>query len=1013
MPLEKQNMPINLFQMPNQKGDPKSLNPGTPTSITNARFNKGGRIDKRTGHAALPMVDRDATALTNVKKIIGTKEHLIAWIGDSIYSWNEQEQEWTFEAPYYSCDTEIISIAPEGEGVQHLILGDFTYFVYNVGNSQKTPFDGVGSAVTVVDNTNNAVIAGPVYIDDETWNPNLFTINSRVYVLYQSSNSIKAKEIDISVTGLLGSQTTLTTDWNFNNSTTTYHNYDFLVEADSRLILAYGSQATPANVVIKYFDEDMAATGGSYTDNTLTNAIGGSEVLTVNLVDSSSADRFFVLSSGVHLGTTYFAIINDDNTVNTSSTILSDNSGFSSTQLSRIYGEAYNDGVNDGIKFWAVQKNETFSGGDDKCFTTTHTITDAGTDVNIDEDFAGMYLLAPPITYSGTTYLVMTSGSPNYDVSLCVWLANGFYTVTSCLWGRGRNSGLYDTTEAWSRRGSSRGTITNPSTGIYTFSSVIQDTLSDQFRVVNVRFDLSTTSNFRGEQFGRSMIIGGSNPMIFDGNTLHELCFFQVPKQPSLAQSTGGTIADGTYSVLVVLEFTTKNGFLVRSAPSASTSITISAGSGTASINTTLYGMNQSNLYRGSDSIITAREVLYITEAGGTIFYRCKTVVGSTEGTGYGYPISYTSLENGRAIYSADGDTPILYTDSGELPATPVPPLRYITTWNNRLWGAGDPESKSIYYSKVNQLNIAPEFSEALTISTQELTDEVQGIKGFSDKLIIASRQSIYFTYGEGPDNLGGGGDFAQIEQVLGVSGTLSHDSMAVTSQGLWYESDRGVYLFDQGMQAQYAGAVFEDDLDSSIKNSVVKVKDQVVVFATGSKLIELDYYFNIWSKSTGITPIGIQSHNGDLYILDDSDQVWKKDDTVFKDDTTSYAMGIESGWMSFAGLTGFQRLYRIFLVCEYKSNHTLRLSIAYDYSSSYTDSVVIDPTDGTDDDTYRFSVHASVQKCQAFRIKLEEVIVDGTSGTHESLQVNFVGLQIGAKRGQPKLKDAQKLGVS
>ncbi len=54
MPLQKQIVPLNVSVSANQKTDPQTLTPGTLTTLENARFSKGNRIDKRHGYQVLP-----------------------------------------------------------------------------------------------------------------------------------------------------------------------------------------------------------------------------------------------------------------------------------------------------------------------------------------------------------------------------------------------------------------------------------------------------------------------------------------------------------------------------------------------------------------------------------------------------------------------------------------------------------------------------------------------------------------------------------------------------------------------------------------------------------------------------------------------------------------------------------------------------------------------------------------------------------------------------------------------
>jgi hypothetical protein len=61
--------------------------------------------------------------------------------------------------------------------------------------------------------------------------------------------------------------------------------------------------------------------------------------------------------------------------------------------------------------------------------------------------------------------------------------------------------------------------------------------------------------------------------------------------------------------------------------------------------------------------------------------------------------------------------------------------------------------------------------------------------------------------------------------------------------------------------------------------------------------------------------------------------------------------------------------------------------------------------------DGNRIIVYPTKQKCEAFRFKIEAT---GTSGTEQSLNLNFVAVEAGIKSGLPKqLPVAQRIGVT
>ena len=1004
MPLEKSLVPLNIFQPANQKTDAQSLAPGTLTKVENAKFNKGNRFDKTNGFSALTMTDKDATALTDVKKIIGTQNHLLAWSGNSVYSYNRGKDLWNFVGPYYACSTDIRSVDESGGSAgftNAVYLNGYIYCIYEYTDTSTFSGD-YETILTVYDASSFEVSFGPRVIGTGR-DPRLLVHNSKVFAFYfdEANETLKAKELGPSLTDWQGTEQSLFTDMQKEVSGSDPRSgYDVYNWSDTRIVVVYNDTTTLTTTNIRYFDDSLTELTGAYA---LRQVTGGPTTLSniYRIMASSSGDRFFVIASYWRTGanlTKYF-IINSDGTLNTGFTSLTDPVDFD--YISGIAIKPYNDGSNDGVKLW--WSGTDIAGGWIE-YIRVLKISDGGTETVITAEASnGSLVIGDPVTIDSVEYFLTYRGSDlvasNNSFQLQCFDGSKLYTVSQVLWGRG----------IWALSMGPTQKILSIGSNKYVCLATVRDTSDSPNGVVLIEFDFSTDNLFNGIQIGQSCLISGTNPHIFDGSLIKELGFFQQPLSPTISQSTGGFLADGVYQLVLVPEYKDRNGLVQRGFSSPIRTLTISGGSGNASINVVVKYMNATNLPVGDDIESFIRLIPYLTEAGGSIFYRVEGAYTTNEYF-INDPMSITTTWN---LDSVLGNEPILYTDSGEIEPTPIPPLKYLTVWNNRLWGSGEPENKLVFYSKLTQNDIAPELTESLAISIQDIPSSVTGIKGFQDKIVLVCRDRIYYSYGAGPDNTGQGGDFAQFEQVLGITGAINNDSIAINSQGLWLKSDKGIYLLNAGLSVEYAGAVFEDDTNTSILKALVDVKKDVVHFITASGIVQLDYFFNNWSKSTGITFQDGCIYNNDLYILDDSDQVYRYDTSVYKIDTTSYGMLIESGWINFAQLVGFQRFYRLFIKATYKSSHSLKVSLAYDYSSTYLDSVTIDPTDATDDDVYRFIVYPTKQKCQSFRIKIEEIITDGTSGTHESLQLNFIGVQVGLKRGLPKIKDAQKVGVT
>ena len=110
-------------------------------------------------------------------------------------------------------------------------------------------------------------------------------------------------------------------------------------------------------------------------------------------------------------------------------------------------------------------------------------------------------------------------------------------------------------------------------------------------------------------------------------------------------------------------------------------------------------------------------------------------------------------------------------------------------------------------------------------------------------------------------------------------------------------------------------------------------------------------------------------------------------------------------------------------LVGEYKSNHNLRISFAYDYEKFNWNQKTMVPLNGSNynitsrpsnanmysgtiDGVYQWDIHIEKQKCQALKLTIEDVFTD-TAG--ESLSLTSIDLEVGVKEGPYKTQTAKK----
>jgi hypothetical protein len=112
----------------------------------------------------------------------------------------------------------------------------------------------------------------------------------------------------------------------------------------------------------------------------------------------------------------------------------------------------------------------------------------------------------------------------------------------------------------------------------------------------------------------------------------------------------------------------------------------------------------------------------------------------------------------------------------------------------------------------------------------------------------------------------------------------------------------------------------------------------------------------------------------------------------IWTDNGTGYSMEVMTGWLTFGGIQGFQRLYGLTLLGSYNSNHALDCTLYYDYNnasyqtinvipqvpSTYGEGDYGDEPYGGDFDLYQYQLRNQRQKCMSVKIKIRDSAVAG-----------------------------------
>jgi hypothetical protein len=346
---------------------------------------------------------------------------------------------------------------------------------------------------------------------------------------------------------------------------------------------------------------------------------------------------------------------------------------------------------------------------------------------------------------------------------------------------------------------------------------------------------------------------------------------------------------------------------------------------------------------------------------------------------------------------------------------------------------AGLQDKNEIRYSKILRKSEAPGFNEGLSIQVDPEGGDITQIASLDTNLIVYKRDGIYSISGNGPSDTGSGATFSEPEPIASDVGCTNPDSVVLGPEGLYFKSAKGIYVLSRNLSVSYIGSQVEEFNDNTITSAQLLDDQNEIRFNTaeGNTLV-YNYYFKQWSVFPNQQTTDAVIWDNQHVVLRTGDLIHKNSPNTFLDDNSAVKMKIGTGWIALNGLQGYQRVYRMSLIGEYKTRHTLRVKVYNNYSEVATQTVTFVPADvlavnsdyygdstyGTispyggnlEDDVYQFMVHIEQQKCQAIRFDIEDLVDNRTDfGNGESLNLSGVTVQVGIKRGSNKVKAAKK----
>lgn len=503
--------------------------------------------------------------------------------------------------------------------------------------------------------------------------------------------------------------------------------------------------------------------------------------------------------------------------------------------------------------------------------------------------------------------------------------------------------------------------------------------------------------------------LAGACPYMFDGSYMVEEGFHHGPEIDTgvALGATGYELPNvaGDYVVCFTMAWQDSQGNWHESAPSNERTFTVGA-----------------NRFIPTNAVVlpltqkpNARVLMYRTPLLGTD--TSLYVATKFDGT---FVISDTDLAAGEQLYTA----------GGVLPNTPAPPCRHISVFQKRLVLAGCGDGSRVHWSKQSTPGYGVEFSSGdPTHQTTIPSDKGRAVatQEMDDRLVILCENGVGIISGTGPAPTGTSGQYSDFSSIITETGCSwdSPKSVIRGPEGVWFRSPFGLRLVSRagglarGQDGKQAGA----EVDSLVSGTVVAVagdaKQQLRFYQSSGTCLVWDYQWQQWTRFTGMANVDAVYADDRFYVLSNystsTPLVRHIDEDTYTEVTDAAGSSVvtavvETPWLSFAGIQGFQRVYRLMMlgkdVGAVGEPHAVTLNSYLNFDETTAAETASGTLSTTTNGQIQYQHHFQKQKCEAMKLR---VTFAPDTGADARLRLTDLTLQVGVKFGYNKLPSSQR----
>lgn len=396
---------------------------------------------------------------------------------------------------------------------------------------------------------------------------------------------------------------------------------------------------------------------------------------------------------------------------------------------------------------------------------------------------------------------------------------------------------------------------------------------------------------------------------------------------------------------------------------------------------------------------------VYATQINGTTFFRTSspTALIYNDKT-----VDYIAFNDTTPDNTLIGNQE-LYTTGGVVENIGIPATDVSTTFKSRAIAVPSENKLSWWYSKQVIPGLPVEFSDLFVSNIDSRINKITAVYALDDKLIFWGPTSIFYVVGDGPTSSGLNNTFTDAQIITSDVGCTNQASIVLMPLGLMFQSAKGIYLLDRSLAVQYIGADVEAFNNITITSAqLMNSVNQVRFTLQSGGFLVYDYYYKQWDTFTGLTANDSCLFQNQHTIINPSGAISQESPGTFADGSNVINISLQSNWMSFANIQGFQRVYSFLFLGEWKSPHTLTINIYSNFNEATPAQTVTIPY-LTQPSVYQYRLFMNEFCAKSESIKIE--IIESQTSPGEGLSISSMAFIVGTKQGLFKVPASESYG--